>query len=169
MDLIKGLFLYFALVILFSAILGLKQRNPVKGLLWILLMFLHIGGLYLLLNAEFLAVVQIIVYVGAILVLYLIMLMILEVKEEERTMSFLSDWQARIWVTLVLTFFFLFGVLTYSPIHKKEPPSLEVEKLVEGKLLGRLLFEDYVYPLIILGFLLLVPLLGIGLIFARRK
>lgn len=167
---LQGLFLYFALMILGTGILGITQKNPVKSLLWILLTFVHLGGLYLLLNAEFLAVVQIIVYAGAILVMFLFVIFLLDLKEEEKGEVFLKSWQLRVWAILLLVFFLVIGGLNYK-IFYQGPYTIEfIEKEGHSKALGLVLFSDYVYPLILLGFILLVPLLGIGImLFGRKK
>ncbi|HET6364924.1 MAG TPA: NADH-quinone oxidoreductase subunit J, partial [Nitrospirota bacterium] len=78
----KLIFLYFAAVMLASAILMITRRNPIHSVLFMLLLFFHIAGLFVLLNAEFLAAVQLIVYAGAILILYLFVVMLLNVDKE---------------------------------------------------------------------------------------
>ncbi len=80
----KLIFIYFAVVILASAILTITRRNPVHSIMFMLLLFFHIAGVFVLLNAEFLAAVQIIVYAGAILILYLFVVMLLNVDRESR-------------------------------------------------------------------------------------
>src|SRR3989337_4576201 len=78
----KAIFIYFAAVILFSAILMITRRNPIHSVMFMLLLFFHIAGVFVLLNAEFLAAVQLIVYAGAILILYLFVVMLLNVDKE---------------------------------------------------------------------------------------
>ncbi|MBI4400056.1 MAG: NADH-quinone oxidoreductase subunit J [Nitrospirae bacterium] len=77
-------FFYFAGVIVLTSILVVALRNPIYSALSLLIMFFHVAGLYVTLHAEFLAAVQIIVYAGAILVLYLFVVMLLNLKREER-------------------------------------------------------------------------------------
>jgi NADH-quinone oxidoreductase subunit J len=76
-------FAYFAGMITLLGILVVTRNNPVHSILWMLVLFVHIAGLYLFLNAEFLAAIQIIVYAGAILVLFLFVIMLLNLKSEE--------------------------------------------------------------------------------------
>lgn len=78
----KIIFIYFAAVIIISAVLMITRRNPIHSVLLMLLLFFHIAGLFVLLNAEFLAAVQLIVYAGAILILYLFVVMLLNVDKE---------------------------------------------------------------------------------------
>ncbi|MCS7002463.1 MAG: NADH-quinone oxidoreductase subunit J, partial [Dehalococcoidia bacterium] len=77
-------FFYLAGVIILTSILVVALRNPVYSVLSLLIMFFHVAGLYVTLHAEFVAAVQIIVYAGAILVLYLFVVMLLNVKREDR-------------------------------------------------------------------------------------
>src|SRR5262249_50724367 len=77
-------FFYFALIIAATAVLVVAFRNPIYSALSLLIMFFHVAGLYVTLHAEFLAAVQIIVYAGAILVLYLFVVMLLNIKQDER-------------------------------------------------------------------------------------
>ncbi len=80
------LFYYMAAVTVVSSVLTVTLKQPVYNVLALLTMFFHVAGLYVLLNAEFLAVVQIIVYAGAILVLYLFVLMLLNLRSDARHM-----------------------------------------------------------------------------------
>ena len=75
-----------------SAILAVTRKNPVHSMLWVLALFLHVAGIFLLLGAEFLAAVQIIVYAGAILVFYLFVLMLLDLPGEEARPRFGRHW-----------------------------------------------------------------------------
>src|SRR5215210_7931001 len=75
---------YFGGVIVLTAVLVVALKNPVYSALALLIMFFHVAGLYVTLHAEFLAAVQIVVYAGAMLVLYLCVVMLLNVKTEER-------------------------------------------------------------------------------------
>ena len=73
---------YYASAIVIFSLLVVTRSNPVHSVMWMLLLFLHIAGLYLFLNAEFIAAIQIIVYAGAILVLFLFVLLLLNLREE---------------------------------------------------------------------------------------
>ena len=75
-----------------SALLAVTRRNPVHSMLWVLALFLHVAGIFLLLDAEFLAAVQVIVYAGAILIFYLFMLMLLDLPDEVARPRFGRHW-----------------------------------------------------------------------------
>ena len=75
-------FYYLAAASVASAILAVTRRSPVHSMLWVLALFLHVAGIFLLVGAEFLAAVQVIVYAGAILVFYLFFIMLLDLPRE---------------------------------------------------------------------------------------
>ena len=87
-------FAYFAVAITALSLLVVTRRNPVHGVLWMLVLFVHIAMLYLFLNAEFLAAIQIIIYAGAILVLFIFVIMMLNLRAEERDRRFQWSWPA---------------------------------------------------------------------------
>ncbi|GAB6184067.1 NADH-quinone oxidoreductase subunit J [Thermodesulfovibrio hydrogeniphilus] len=163
------LFTYFATVIVSSAVIAITRKNLVHSLLWILLMFIHLGGIYLLLNAEFLAMVQIIVYAGAILVMFIFTIFLLNLKEEIKESVFIRSWGARLYAVLLLLFSVFIGIFTYEKQYTG-PYSIDyIVKHGHTKTIGIVLFNEYLLPLIILGFILLVPLIGVGLASLRRK
>jgi NADH-quinone oxidoreductase subunit J len=85
-------FYYLAAASVASAILAVTRRNPVHSMLWVLALFLHVAGIFLLVGAEFLAAVQVIVYAGAILVFYVFFLMLLDLPSEEVGPPFGAHW-----------------------------------------------------------------------------
>src|SRR5712692_559966 len=85
-------FYYLATASVASAILAVTRRNPAHSMLWVLALFLHVAGIFLLVGAEFLAGVQVIVYAGAILVFYLFVLMLLDLPREAAGPPFGAHW-----------------------------------------------------------------------------
>src|SRR5438552_15631838 len=85
-------FYYLAAASVTSAILAITRKNPVHSLLWVLALFLHVAGIFLLAGAEFLAAVQVILYAGAILVFYLFFLMLLDLPGETAEPRFGAHW-----------------------------------------------------------------------------
>src|SRR5262245_46187831 len=75
-----------------SALLAVTRRNPVHSMLFVLALFLHVAGIFLLLGAEFLAAVQVIVYAGAILIFYLFVVMLLDLPDEQARPRFGRHW-----------------------------------------------------------------------------
>jgi NADH-quinone oxidoreductase subunit J len=92
MTLLSALFYYMAVASVASALLAVTRRNPVHSMLWVLALFLHMAGIFLLLNAEFLAAVQVIIYAGAILIFYLFVLMLLDLPDETAQPRYGRHW-----------------------------------------------------------------------------
>src|SRR5438128_4759546 len=92
MTFVTVIFYYLASASLVSALLAVTRRNPVHSMLWVLALFLHVAGIFLLAGAEFLAAVQIIVYAGAILVFYLFFVLLLDVPSEAAGPRFGAHW-----------------------------------------------------------------------------
>ena len=88
----QAAFYYMAAASVASALLAVTRKNPVHSMLWVLALFLHVAGIFLLLGAEFLAAVQVIVYAGAILVFYIFVLMLLDLPGEEARPRFAAHW-----------------------------------------------------------------------------
>src|SRR5215831_9736272 len=85
-------FYYLAAASVANAILAVTRRNPVHSMLWVLALFLHVAGIFLLVGAEFLAAVQVIIYAGAILVFYIFVVMLLDLPDEEARPRFGRQW-----------------------------------------------------------------------------
>lgn len=150
------IFLYFAVVILVSAVLTITRRNPVHSVMFMLLLFFHIAGVFVLLNAEFLAAVQLIVYAGAILILYLFVVMLLNVDRESTAARANRFWP---WVVA-------FGVLIAGEVivliaRGTFPADAGRPMQPAGvKELGVLLYQKYMVPFEVASVILLVGLVG---------
>lgn len=161
-------FMYCALMIIASGILAISLRNPVHCVLMVLVLFFHMAGLYLTLNAEFLAAVQIIVYAGAILVLYLFVLFLVSLREELRLDAFIpSAWLGRA-IAAGLAAALLYAVSAFSLGEKGNWPVEAIRELTHTKVIGQELYSTYLLPFEIAGLILLVALIG-GLVLARRE
>ena len=159
---------YFALSMTVLAVLIITVKNPVNSVLWMLAMFLHIAALYVFLNAEFLAAVQLILYAGAILVLFLFVIMMLNLKEEIAGARFRKGWP--IGVALIASIL----LLIYFPLSKLiqaslGPYTIEAMKTeTNSKALGTVLFTDYLFPFEIASLILLIAIVG-AMVLAKRK
>ena len=165
---IQILFLYCALVIVTSGILAISLRNPVHCVLMVLVLFFHMAGLYLTLNAEFLAAVQIIVYAGAVLVLYLFVLFLVSLREELRLDAFVP----RAWIGRIIALGLAIALVRVVPAFTLGPQETAAPQAVKAagnaQALGLELFSTYLLPFELAGLILLVALLG-GLVLARRE
>lgn len=174
------LFWLFSTVMLIGGTAVIAFRNPVSSALSVVTCFVGLAGLFIGLSAFFVGVIQILVYTGAIMVLFLFIIMLLDLKDEEKRAGSLAPIAAGI--SLVVAFVIqLIGVLSQTP--NKVAPSLDKDALAsaaanfpsDGKiaasltdgrlpdvhLIGRTLFTDYNLPLQVLGVLLLVATIGV--------
>ena len=150
------IFLYFAAVILVSAVLTITRRNPVHSVVFMLLLFFHIAGVFVLLNAEFLAAVQLIVYAGAILILYLFVVMLLNVDRESSAAR-----ANRFWPWMVAFGALIAGEVIVLIARGTFPVEAEQPMRLTGvKELGVLLYQRYMVPFEIASVILLVGLVG---------
>ncbi len=153
-------FFYFASVIVVTAALVVALRNPVYNALALLVMFFHVAGLFVTLHAEFLAVIQILVYAGAILVLYLFVVMLLNLKREER---FHHQVTVGLFLGCVL---FAEAVLLMLKgevsLGNGLPAMGEATELARGNTesIGELLFTTYLFPFEVASLILLVAMIG---------
>ena len=160
-------FLYFAGVIVLTAVLVVALRNPVFSVLSLLIMFFHVAGLFVTLHAEFLAAVQIIVYAGAILVLYLFVVMLLNVKREDRLHL---QWPfAPLLAMTILTEIVLLIVQNRSEISPAPPDQAPgaLESAGNTETLGELLYSTYLFPFEVASLILLVAMIG-AIILAKK-
>jgi len=167
-------FFYFAGIIVLTSILVVALRNPLYSALSLLIMFFHVAGLYVTLRAEFLAAVQVIVYAGAILVLYLFVVMLLNIKREDRYHP-----QFLLGVLLGLTLLTEGILLAYRGAVPEQPTAVSVPTgstqavgnaaplVGNTETIGEVLFSTYLYPFEIASLILLVAMIG-AIVLAKR-
>jgi NADH-quinone oxidoreductase subunit J len=152
-------FAYFSVVSILAGILTIALRNPVHCGLALLALLLHVAGLFVLLNAEFLFAVQVIVYAGAILVLYLFVLMLLNLKSEERYFHTKSALLTFAGVSICGEAVLL---ILRSPFGgaKGDAPASIVLKDGNSMAVGIKMFSEYLLPFEIVGVFLLGAIIG---------
>jgi NADH-quinone oxidoreductase subunit J len=161
-------FYYMALASVISALLAVTRKNPVHSMLWVLALFLHVAGIFVLLGAEFLAAVQVIVYAGAILIFYLFVVMLLDLPDEESRPRFGGHWPLAAAVGLS------FAGLAWLVSFRTGVASAETRVTVEGPPLGSLsaigvaLFGPFALPFEMASLLLLAAIVG-TIVLARRR
>ncbi|MFM8539906.1 MAG: NADH-quinone oxidoreductase subunit J [Nitrospira sp.] len=157
-------FFYFACIIVLTSILVVALKNPVYSALSLLIMFFHVAGLYVMLHAEFVAAVQIIVYAGAILVLYLFVVMLLNLHREDRYHG-----QLPVGALLGVTLLTEAVLLLAQRKDTGAPPAPDLTTAVEGntEAIGDLLYSTYVFPFEVASLILLVAMIG-AIILAKR-
>ncbi|HEX7070477.1 MAG TPA: NADH-quinone oxidoreductase subunit J [Rhodothermales bacterium] len=162
------LFFVLAIVAIAAALGMLIARSPVVSALWLVLNLFCIAGLYLTLNAEFIAVVQVIVYAGAIMVLFLFVIMLLNLGELPRLQTF--DWKLG---AAFIVGVGILAVLVYVVASTLEilPGSLVAStdaNTGSAPVLARELYTRFALPFEIIGVLLLVATIG-AVLLARRR
>jgi NADH-quinone oxidoreductase subunit J len=151
-----------------SAILAITRSNPVHSVLWVLALFLHVAGIFLLVGAEFLAAVQVIVYAGAILVFYLFFLMLLDLRVETAGRRFGAHWP--IGAAAGLGFVILAARSTIPGLAPPARPPVAAGGAGTGNLaaIGAALFSEFALPFEVVSLVLLVAIVG-AIVVARRK
>ncbi len=163
MNVLEILFYGLSVFALISAIMVLISKNPIHSVLWLILVFFAISGHYILLNAQFLAIVNIIVYAGAIMVLFLFVIMLINVKKDSEPQKLLFMKFAGV----ITGGSFL--ILLIALVKQATPLVGKVVLLKEGTIglinpLGKALFSDYVVPFEISSVLFLSAMVGAVLI-----
>lgn len=164
----KLFFFYFASMITGLALLVVTRRNPVHSVLWMLLLFFHVAGLYMFLNAELMAAIQIIVYAGAILVLFLFVVLLLDLKQEEEEEPYGGVWPAG--VSLAMAFFILTSIIIRFFIAGPEGdfPVERVNELTHTAAIGQVLYTEFIFPFEVVSLILLVAVVG-AIILAKKR
>ena len=162
-----AVFYLFAAILVFAALRVISVKSPVHAALWLVLSFFTAAGIWLLLGAEFLAIALVLVYVGAVMVLFLFVVMMLDVNFEEMRRHFRSYLPVGAAVGgLVL----LEMVLVILSGTKSAGSAAAPAAGSNTKALGRLLYVDYVYPFELAAVLLLVAIVAaIALTYRRRR
>jgi len=153
----RYLFIFLSILAIYSAIMVLVSKKPIHSVLYLTLTFFAIAGHYVLLNAQFLAVVHIIVYAGAIMVLFLFTVMLLNLNKEEHSPK-------TIWVKAIaiiagcLLGLVLIGVFKGYEIRASADPMISQLGLVKN--LGKILYKDYLLPFEFSSILFLTAMVG---------
>ncbi len=180
-----SLFWFFAIVMLLGGLAVVSLRNPVASAMSMVASFVGLAGLFIGLNAFFVGIIQILVYTGAIMVLFIFIIMLLDLKTEEKKTPKLAPLIGGLGIVLAFTIQ-LIGILSKSPNAESQPLDLAAAsaayaerspgisaKLADGhlpdvNLIGDTLFTGYNLPLQIVGVLLLVATIGVVVLSKRQ-
>lgn len=156
----QAIFLYHAFVIVVLSLLVITRRNPVHSVLLMLVLFFHIASLYLFLNAEFMAAIQVLVYAGAILVLFLFVILLLNLRQDAVTMRFAGSWPSGI---LIAGLIFLCMFMSLKGVQPGPSSYYTIEYIKEVghiKAVGAELYTKFIFPFEIASMILLVAIIG---------
>lgn len=177
MDVRTGLFYLFSAVMLFAAFRVITSRNPVYAALYLVLAFFQASGIWMLLRAEFLAISLVLVYVGAVMVLFLFVVMMLDINVDELRAGFWKHFPiaAAIGALIALEMAaVLMGGFRPTEEARAMPGAAAAAQAgvqySNTKELGKLLYSEYVFPLQVAAVLLVVAIVAaIALTLRRRK
>jgi NADH-quinone oxidoreductase subunit J len=166
-------FWLFAAITVASAVMVIASRNPVHSVLFLILAFFNAAGLFVLMGAEFLALILVIVYVGAVAVLFLFVVMMLDINFVELRHGFLQYLPvgALVGIVLLVELILVFGAWVVAPDVAKSiaaplpPPS----NVTNTAALGQLLYTRYVYAFQAAGMVLLVAMVGAIVLTLRAR
>ncbi|MDP9901477.1 NADH-quinone oxidoreductase subunit J [Variovorax ginsengisoli] len=170
MDVKTGFFYLFSLVLLFAAFRVITARNPVHAVLYLMLAFSQASAVWLLLQAEFLAIVLVLVYLGAVMVLFLFVVMMLDLNMDSLRQGFWKHFPLAALVGVVIALemaYVLMGGFREMPVASM---SAAVAQVSNTKALGILLYTEYLYPVQIAAVILVVAMIAaIALTLRARK
>jgi NADH-quinone oxidoreductase subunit J len=164
------LFYLFGAVAVIASLLVISQRNPIYSVLLLIASFGALSGLYVMLEAPFVAVIQIIVYAGAIMVLFLFVVMLLnapheETEQDERLHAFRRQGPLRFGAVLAIA---LAAELTWALTRGTgETGAFQGEAVSSVQAIGKALFTDYAFPFEVTSVLILVAMVG-AVVLAKR-
>jgi NADH-quinone oxidoreductase subunit J len=164
-------FYFFAAILLFAGLRVITARNPVHAALFLVLAFFTASVIWMLLKAEFLAITLVLVYVGAVMVLFLFVVMMLDINLDRMREGFWSylPLGATVGLLMVAEMALVLSGRYFSLAAMPAPPD-PGKAYSNTRELGRVLYTDYVYPFELAGVLLLVAIVAaIALTLRRRK
>jgi NADH-quinone oxidoreductase subunit J len=164
-------FYLFSAVLIASAIMVIAARNPVHSVLFLILAFFNAAGLFVLLGAEFLAMILVVVYVGAVAVLFLFVVMMLDIDFAELKKGALQylPFGGLIGLILVAELVMAGSVWVAKPEAKAVLAHATPPDVTNTVALGRILYTDYVYYFQIAGLVLLVAMIGAIVLTLRSR
>ena len=169
MEFTTFIFYMLATILVLSSLAVITAKNTVHAALSLVLAFFNAAGIWLLLHAEFLAIVLVMVYVGAVMVLFLFVVMMLDINIERLRQGF---WQylpvgALVGLLMVGEMAFILGG-NYFGLEAMKPPAIPGD-YSNTQMLGRLLFTDYVYPFELASIVLLVGIIAAVMLTLRSR
>ena len=169
MDSVTVLFYLFSAVTVFAALRVITARSPVHSALFLVLTFCSAACIWMLLKAEFLAITLVLVYVGAVMVLFLFVVMLLDINLDQVRRGFWRNLPVALVVGVIVVIELAIVLMTSFRVRQSDVPALPAD-YSNTKALGKLIYTEYVYAFEIAAVLLLVAMVAaIALTLRRRK
>lgn len=166
-------FYCFAAVAIASAVMVISARNPVHSVLFLILTFFNAAGLFVLIGVEFIAMILIVVYVGAVAVLFLFVVMMLDIRFAELREGFMQYLPVGglIGLILLVELIMVGGSWALSPAVEKARafPAPPVDQMTNTHAIGQILYTDYIYLFQGAGLVLLVAMIGAIVLTLRTR
>jgi len=166
-------FYLFAFLLLFSGVMVITARNPVYSVLFLVMAFFNAAGLFVLLGAEFIAMILVIVYVGAVAVLFLFVVMMLDISFDNLRKGAMQYVPIGLLLGSVLLaeLMVLFGTWKFAPSVSEnlDAPTPDLQEVTNTEALGALIYTDYIYAFQAAGLILLVAMIGAIVLTHRRR
>ncbi|MGD0922021.1 MAG: NADH-quinone oxidoreductase subunit J [Terriglobia bacterium] len=161
-------FFFLSAVTLISAVMVITRRNAVHSIIWLIVTLFSVGGVFLTLHAEFLFAVQVILYVGGIMVLFLFVVMLVNLDVSLKQAQFSRQWLVALVTALVLMAELAYGIYRGHTGFALAEGSAAPAAGGNTQAVGLALYQDYVLAVEIASLLLLVAMVG-AVIMAKRK
>ena len=169
-------FYFFSVIAIFSSLMVITSRNTVNSVFFLILDFISVGCLFIMVGAEFLGMIILIVYVGAVAVLFLFVVMMLNVAQQKNQWFSSKDSSKHIPVGLIISTLIFVELIIVIGGWKYKPDLFDINKSLENftisntHSLGQVLYTDYIHVFQISGMILLVAMIGaIVLTFRKRE
>lgn len=159
-------FLFAACFALFSSLMVITRKNPVHSALWLVCTFISIAILYFLLNATFIAAAQVIVYAGAIMMLFLFVIMLIHLEREVEPLRGISVSKV---IAIVLTVLLFVEIVVALSVGRVPEVRQYVAVQGDARSIGTLLYGKYLFPFEMASILLLIGIVGAIVLAKRRK
>lgn len=163
-------FYVMAAILIFAAVRVATAKNPVHAALFLVLSFFSASGIWMLLEAEFLAIVLVLVYVGAVMVLFLFVVMMLDINVERIRQGFWAHLPVGglVGILLAVQMVLVLGGRYFGLEAMPEPPAAQ-EGYSNTREIGRLLYTEYVYPFELASLVLLVAMVAAVTLTLRKR
>ena len=159
--------IFFAVAAVASAIIMVTRRNPVNSALFLIVNFFCISAIYLLLRAQFIAIIQVLVYAGAIMVLFLFVIMLLNLQDESKLTENVTYKKLTAIILSVLLFAVLAITTYFAFVEKYKTINPNAENLGTVESLGKELFTTYSFPFELVSFILIAAIVG-AIVLAKK-
>lgn len=161
-------FFILSAIALVSAVMVITRRNAVHSVIWLIVTLFSVGGVFLMLHAQFLFAVQIILYVGGIMVLFLFVVMLVNLDVSLKQAQFSRQWQVALVTAAVLLAELGYGIYQGQQAFPLAQAGGNPIPMQNTEAIGLALYQDYMLPVEIASILLLVAMVG-AVIMAKRK